>query len=178
MIYGKHLTSCSFSAAQGKHDQAKQSRSTRQKLPLNLEVCSPVFNGLAIADDTMRGMPGVHHSSYSLSEVMSTVRYGEVVYPLVLRSRSREERKRKENSCSLHVDTKHCTFCTLNLYKCCPFLFFVSVISMSERILKAQRFSMVFYPDVQVTAFPLFDTHKTSTSAELAKEKQTILICP
>lgn len=121
MIYGKHLTSCSFSAAQGKHDQAKQSRPTRQKLLLNLEVCSPVFNGLAIADDTMRGMRGVHLSSYFLSEVMSTVRYGEVV---VLRSRSREERNRKENACSIHVDTKHCTFCTLNLYKCCPFLFF------------------------------------------------------
>lgn len=51
------------------------------------------------------------------------------------------ERKREENACSIHVETKHCTFCTLDLYKCCPFCFcfFVSVTSMSERILQAQH---------------------------------------
>lgn len=30
-------------------------------------------------------------------------------------------KKRKGNACSYYVDTKRCTFCTLNLYKHCLF---------------------------------------------------------
>lgn len=49
---------------------------------------------------------------------------------------------------------------------------------MSERILKAQYLSVVFYADTQVTVFLLFDMRKTSKSAERANEKQATFICP
>ena len=51
------------------------------------------------------------------------VRYEEVLFPSSYYRMSQERKKKKEkkNACSYNVDTKRCTFCTLNLYKHCLF---------------------------------------------------------
>ena len=38
-----------------------------------------------------------------------------------VRKEKKKKRKEKKNACSYNVDTKRCTFCTLNLYKHCLF---------------------------------------------------------
>lgn len=64
-------------------------------------------------------------------------------------------KKEKKNACSYNVDTKRCTFCTLNLYKHC--LFSCSSYFNVEGII---AFSGEMYLDAYVKPLPLFDVNK------------------